>query len=486
MNQSSTIPRIALVGVMLASLAGALSALLLLGESPWAGRIWALLVASAGFPILLWHFDRLGRISLEAIDQGAWVLLISHTMIVYRSREITDLVENTTPTPAIAAEIGIWVLLIIYSLFRLNHEPRRLDLLFGTRARYASLLVIVAFASTFYALGPTVTFAWSVKLLCIVLLSCVIFDPRQPAESVRRFLDATYIGLLAILVFFVLFAILAPESAVGISPRTGILRLGGVILPAVSLSTVAGLATLMTFLRMISGRSSRRSKWILVFSGALLLGSLGRGGIFGTCVATLVGLVLLRKLRFAFTLALCAALLIATFPSLIDTAYTLATRRQSETELRSFTGRDLIWANSIDMIRERPLFGWGYVSGSRFGLAQAALKPSAHSHNALLEILVSLGLVGAILMMTLWWLTGYGVFATCRQSKGSETRLTVIDLCCLLVFLTAIGFFTPSFSDAPRYETAIFIGIATATDVLRQRGTKARVGAGAAPLERQW
>ncbi len=466
MDRPQTLSRRITYGWLLAGLSITVSLIILGGESPWVGRVWALLTAVAAVMVLLWYLGLTGRLSVTAFDQCAWALLIGHTMLVYRSRPIQEIVQDSTPTPAILAEVGIWIVLLLYALFRMMNMPARIRLLSGPRTKYVTGLTVAAFASTFYALSPAITFAWSVKLLCIVSLSIVLFDPDDPLASVRRFIDASYWGLVMILAFFLVFSIVSPENAIGLNRRTGILRLGGNILPAVSLAAVAGLALLLSLTRILRSHRSSLTRWIFGGSAILLLSSLGRGGILGTVVSSLVSLFLFKRLRVAVALALCLTLLVAAFPSLIDSAYTLITRRQTSTELMSLTGRNVIWANSLEMISERPILGWGYVSGSRFGLSNSYLLAAAHSHNALLEIMISLGLVGAVLLFTVVGMTYFGMIRILRRPGTGDVRPIACELMCVLVFLSVIGLFTPSFADAPRFETALFIGIVFSTDIL--------------------
>lgn len=75
------------------------------------------------------------------------------------------------------------------------------------------------------------------------------------------------------------------------------------------------------------------------------------------------------------------------------------------TDPEAFTGRGYVWKLVGELIAERPLFGHGYESVFQVGVNSPLLRVStgvwistiAHSHNGLLDLLVSVGVIGALL-----------------------------------------------------------------------------------------
>ena len=143
----------------------------------------------------------------------------------------------------------------------------------------------------------------------------------------------------------------------------------------------------------------------------------------------------------------------------------------------SLTGRTYVWATTIDLIRERPMLGWGYVSGSRIELSR--LFPggnSGGSHNAYLEVLLALGAMGALVLggllikicLTLaralrsWW----------KVLDPGVTSIQVLKLSVILLVLLAEGMFESSFSGAPRFEVTILFGVAFSCDAIAQLGRR--------------
>jgi hypothetical protein len=69
--------------------------------------------------------------------------------------------------------------------------------------------------------------------------------------------------------------------------------------------------------------------------------------------------------------------------------------------------RSQIWLANIDMIKERPVLGWGYGNYKRFRNAYYQRRPqantTAHAHNNFLQMGVDIGLVGLAAFLWLFW-----------------------------------------------------------------------------------
>jgi putative inorganic carbon (HCO3(-)) transporter len=83
-------------------------------------------------------------------------------------------------------------------------------------------------------------------------------------------------------------------------------------------------------------------------------------------------------------------------------------------DLKENLGRSQIWLANLDMIKDRPLFGWGYGNYRKFREPYYQRYPEAnhsgHAHNSFLQIWVDSGLIGltaflaffAVLLRTGW------------------------------------------------------------------------------------
>ena len=108
----------------------------------------------------------------------------------------------------------------------------------------------------------------------------------------------------------------------------------------------------------------------------------------------------------------------------------------------SLTGRTDLWNYVIDAIREKPLFGWGYMafwtpdSPSATYIQNQIRWPAPNAHNGYLELTLGLGLVGlAALGVTALW-TVRRVVAAAGRHSDLAALLTIISLQMLVANLT--------------------------------------------------
>lgn len=75
--------------------------------------------------------------------------------------------------------------------------------------------------------------------------------------------------------------------------------------------------------------------------------------------------------------------------------------------LKDNLGRSQIWQANLDMIKDRPLFGWGYGNYKKFRASYYQRYPAAdttaHAHNNFLQIWVDGGLIGLGAFLYLFW-----------------------------------------------------------------------------------
>ncbi len=452
--------------------ASGISALILFGNFEAAPRIWAAFMLSALSVLAMWRLARTERFSLTALDQLAWAILVSHTVIVARVRDVHVLAEEGVISSEIIAEISIWCVLLVYACGRLLHNLSRLKSLGGTGCKYATLLFVAALGSSLYASNPMITLAWTLKLLTILALGCALVDSSDPVGSAQRFVSATYFGLLLMLGQFIILAACWPVASIETSQVTGIFRLGGFLLPATQLAAVAGMVSCLALIDVLNQRRLRFSWVVLALSVGMMGASLGRGGMLGAAVSMLVVLCAFRKARLAVALAGAIGLMFVLAPGLLDLSWDILSRRQDQYQLTTITGRVPLWQKAIELIQMKPILGWGYVSGSRVAFLVAFKGwPATHTHNAILEILVTLGVVGLCILLGLLWGMYSSLIRALRAGwntiNSNQSALLALKVLSLVILLTIEGMFNAGFAGAPRFEASIMIGAAFAADQLR-------------------
>jgi O-antigen ligase len=445
---------------LLASSSVALAMLIVLGGDAELQKVWVAALLVVGVCLAVWGATRSSLLTLSHLDRWAWAILLSHTVITTRVRDPRDILESSAPTAGIALEIAIWGVIFGYACFRLMFELRMLRGLKTTTARLTLLFFAVAFGSATYAANPLITLAWSFKLLTAIVMSLVLAFAEGPRSAEERFSSASYTGLCLMLLQFILLTLLSPSAAVEQSAVTGIYRLGGFVFPATQLSAVCGMVATLTVIDLLSGRSSRLTLPVLMGSSLGLVSTLGRSGIIATLLALSFAFLYYRRASRVLVMSLVVVMLIVAVPGLTDTAWDLISRKQTADQIGSLTGRTQLWETAIELISERPLLGWGYVSGSRIAFLTAfRWWPAIHTHNAILEVLLTLGVIGATLLVSLLVFTFAGVVRALRASTSDPVaNVSLVKMLALLILITADGMFTSGFGGAPRFEAVILIG----------------------------
>jgi exopolysaccharide production protein ExoQ len=100
----------------------------------------------------------------------------------------------------------------------------------------------------------------------------------------------------------------------------------------------------------------------------------------------------------------------------------------------TLTGRTDIWAYVIPYVYQRPILGWGYGAfwstdnPVAWILANEMHWYSPQAHNGILEILLSVGLIGAVLFIYLWGRT-VSLSLKCMRTSERAMAITCFLIC---------------------------------------------------------
>lgn len=168
--------------------------------------------------------------------------------------------------------------------------------------------------------------------------------------------------------------------------------------------------------------------WSSVPLVAIMLATFSRTLIFGFAVGALTLLVrrYLRQLGAGWLVAIVLVVLIgftSMVASLVVSPSTLASRPedlppltryilrgQSVEAFMGLSGRVELWKSIADLVRERPVFGYGYTATRSLLLED--FPWAGNAHGVLQEVLVNLGVVGAILLCFALVRALFSAFAT--------------------------------------------------------------------------
>jgi O-antigen ligase len=376
-----------------------------------------------------------GRLARWWLPIGAIALIIASDY-KFRTRPPTDALSATVDRE-ILIEFGLYVVVAAYLLIlhgghvvpRTGRAPtRRLS----PQTYFACLFVGVMALSLLYT--PFRTYA-TVRVAQMLVLLALILAASVHANRAHfhRFLHA-YLVLITVSVAY---GVVVPATPLTASQRGRFTWL--FIHPTVS-GALTGLATVIAAGYVAHRRELRNRpgpKWppvayIVCFGvvGTALVTTKTRGAIIAGAIGVVVVVLSLRRGR-AFLRA-AAAILAVTAVTAIAIGPTVATyleRGATSEQLTTLSERTRLWDVAIDSVKETPEFGHGVTAAQGIFLEETGL---GGGHNAVVHVLVELGVVG---LLTWLALVGTLFVGTRRLARDGPESLD-LDRALLLGILT--------------------------------------------------
>lgn len=371
---------------------------------------------------------------------GLW-LLVFVSGFTFRGRDIDAIHEAPVDFWA-GWRIGLMGLVAVVLLSRLASRTSDWGaaLLRGLPAGVV-LYALTSLISTLWSVYPMWTLYRSVEYLVDLALLVAVVGAVHNVGEIKSLFDWTWLlsGLLLLTVW--LGVVLRPEAAV----MTGVgligIQIQGV-LPSIAANGVGDLAAtlLIVAATRLLFRSHHRSFYWLVCLAALptLVLAQSRSPATGALLGVLAVLVLARRFGLLALVGFAGAALIAlpTAEAVVQQAFL---RGQNPQLFHSLTGRVDYWAFAWPILREHPLLGLGGYAAGRFAVLGPFGDPGTSTvHNAWLEILLGVGLIGFLPFLAAFlgiWrnlLRPLGTGTT--QSIGTELRIETVGIFVLLCF----------------------------------------------------
>ena len=332
----------------------------------------------------------------------------------------------------------------------------------------ASLLAfsLIALVSTTWSPVPAYTAVGAAGFLASLVFCCVV-AVEVPGAMLLRYVVIAMVGYLAINTI----AMVALPNSAWAEDAAGS-RFQGVSTHANILAKeLAALICLVTPLALSLGRR-RLALGLIVVTIGLMLPTGSRTALAGILLAFILPLALDRRARAPIAIAIAIlgmailALALGWHP---DTqALTGGVSRDDDGgDVMTLTGRTELWAFVWDKIQQAPLIGHGFISADNVLSADWWGPPDASvgAHNAWLQCLLMLGLVGTVPFATMH-------IAMWRQWLRGAPYLRLI-----VPFLTVLGFTEVEIAAQPVEITLVFFLLAAlnaqAAAALKKKGALA-------------
>ena len=361
--------------------------------------------------------------------------------------------------------------LLILSWTLLQHAGR--DRLWAVLGKLGPLVLFSCWAllSTAWSSLPMISLNQSASLLALVVLAISIATfcrgPQDTSTIVRRLSW----GLLALSSCLLLLRFAMPD--VGSMTRDA----GGVLHATYSASTAAlGLLLVVAGVLLYDWRWSRRLliPALAVHTPVLLL-SANRMSFVMLLLALAVMLAAPRRRRF-IPLAVLIGSLVATVYLSLDPGHVLlergadsvgayASRGQTGLELSALSGREEMWRAIWKSYQQSPWIGHGYFVSSKSGQLLVWYEwGNWTAHNALLQVLVTTGAIGATLLLLGFVRLAWSVWRSYRQGDVSGQHPALLAVAA--VWFAGWSCLNESFAGPLQPECVVFftlVGLAAAS-----------------------
>jgi hypothetical protein len=174
----------------------------------------------------------------------------------------------------------------------------------------------------------------------------------------------------------------------------------------------------------------------------------------GTWIAYVAALVLLGVTRGSKAGVGALGILVGLALFIVSMGGGVQLRAEKAFDWMENIGRSQVWQANLDMVRERPLFGWGYGNYKKFRDPYYQRYPkadtTAHAHNNFLQIWVDAGLIGLGAFLALFWAMlrlGWQAYRSLPESVESLRGVALGGLLSIIGFLVG-GLTQYNFGDA--------------------------------------
>lgn len=352
----------------------------------------------------------------------------------FRLRENNQAVAGNAD-PFVLLEIATYggVALFLFAKFRPRPRLRKTTKLVYLGYVYAVVLAVSAVYSPFTALA--VVRAGQIAV-AVALFRCIALhtDVRTPHRIAHAF--------AALMAGSVVFGVLVPFPRLPLQQE----RFTWLHVHPVQAGEMLAIAVIVLSAYTIAYRVPRSGpRWphgvyivMLLICGGGLLATRTRGAVLGAAVGIAVVLWTrwrgARKFEVAAVGAVVAALVLVSGADAIESYFA---RGETVDQLASLNARTDLWEHAFRLVAEHPLYGYGLTSSRGLFLESMGL---GGGHNALVNLLVDTGILGALAWLAL--LAGIGITAARLCRRSGTTRVDGIVVLAVLLGMMANSIFT--------------------------------------------
>lgn len=358
----------------------------------------AVAVISAGIGICM----AAHRHPARAVSVGFMLLPIAQTKFRVRAFDASAAGELDAQ---ILLELGIYAVLGVIAVFAASSRSFRARGL--TRAeRLLAAYVAVAGGSVLWSLTPTITIVKGVQLAILFLLTVVAVRVLRP----EGLMNAVALAVVPYVLICSAIAATVPSAYARAVPHSPIPRFAWFYVHPIAAAILTGFAILAVWTRTRFEDGRRLTVGAMaVLVPLLAVLALTRSRVPAIAVFAAIAVITLRMRAPQWVIAATAAgavlvvgIYLSVGPNILkwvahnsdNPLIRFALRNDTADEIATLSGRDELWKAARQLFEAHPGQGYGY-GGTRLVLL-AAVPWAGDAHNALIQSVVDVGVVGTL------------------------------------------------------------------------------------------
>jgi len=332
-----------------------------------------------------------------------WILLSSEGFFSY----MTEDAEGGQITTGAYSEVMVWVFIIFAFLLYSVKNPQYFRKIFSGSYKWVAWFGVVCFLSCAYAEQPFFSLGWIVKLFLAIALLAACNQEIKDDNDLRLFLRVSQ-WAFAFLVFVPLLRLVADPTVLA----TG--RMFDVGTAPTMLSADAGILVLLSLALSQPGRRGG-ALFFAVFGMATMILAAGKAGFVACVFSGLIFFIWQGKFKsavwFLLGLLVVGGLLMAASPALASYITSYLGSDQGGT----VTGRTDVWSAGWQLIKQKMLFGRGFMSSRFLAYKIDVWWQPGHLHNGFLEVWYNNGLIGLFIVLMMHGMIVRNLFLVMRR-----------------------------------------------------------------------
>jgi len=367
-------------------------------------------------------------------------------------------------------EGAMWIVCFVVLMVLTARKPAYIGQLFHGAPLWITLFSGFCIISIAWAPGAAYALAWGFKLVLTIGLLQLCSSLMENVSDVTKFLKTTVVAFVFLSVVPLYFAFTDPsgpweDDRLAANPDL--------------LSPTA--ASLMLMSMILFSITKKRYYSYTAFVGAVVMVlAFGKAGIVGGVLGAVLYVMLQKKvvksLGFLLGMAAMGLFIISVTP--------LGQYMQTYRGGSTLTGRTAIWTTALAAVKNKPIFGHGYL-GTYFSWENTSgLESGAvHLHNGFLEVAYNDGAIGELLLLMVHFMIIRNIFRSMQTSKVLRNKdpdnqeawhIYLLTIGCLAIYVHSFiqGLFGADFGGRCMSPYMLFLAIFMVADVSRRLNEK--------------